>query len=233
MLTDWGYKYDISSNGNTAVENLKTTRYDLILMDIQMPELNGYQATEYIRKTLKLGLPIIAMSAHTMPGEQENCQSAGMTDYISKPINEVELFNMITKHLISSDFLKTPAMANVNKKINTVTNLDYLMDLSKGNTQFVKEMIDTFLEENPKEVLSLENAIQSRDFESIRQAAHLLLSSIQFVGLDKLIGDDVYEIEKLALNKALLEKIQHLFSKIKVICERSRSELNGVSITSA
>lgn len=101
MLSDWGIPYTISANGKIALEDLKHNSYDLILMDIQMPELNGHETTQYIRKTLKLGLPIIAMTAHAMPGEKEKCLSSGMTEYISKPINEVELFNIIAKHLFS------------------------------------------------------------------------------------------------------------------------------------
>src|ERR1035437_8167591 len=102
MLKDWGFKYEILANGKLALENLKFNRYDLILMDIQMPELNGYETTKHIRKILKLELPIIAMTALSLPGEKEKCLSVGMTDYISKPINEMELFNLITNYLFSS-----------------------------------------------------------------------------------------------------------------------------------
>jgi CheY-like chemotaxis protein len=99
ILKDLGLKYDISSNGQLALENIKLNTYDLILMDIQMPLLNGYETTDYIRKSLKLELPIIAMTAHAMQGEKEKCLSAGMTDYISKPINETDLINLIAKYL--------------------------------------------------------------------------------------------------------------------------------------
>lgn len=102
MLKDWGFTYDIFANGKLALESLQLNKYDLILMDVQMPELNGYEVTWHIRKKLKLGLPIIAMTAHAMPGEKERCLLAGMTDYISKPINETELFNLLTNYLFAS-----------------------------------------------------------------------------------------------------------------------------------
>ena len=89
-----------------ATENLKTDSYDIILMDIQMPEMNGYDATEYIRKQLKLNTPVIAMTAHALPGEREKCLSFGMTDYISKPIKETDLRNLIAKY-INVEFTKT------------------------------------------------------------------------------------------------------------------------------
>ncbi len=99
MLNDWGFDHDICGNGKLAIEKIKTNSYDLILMDIQMPEINGYEATKLIRTQLKIRTPIIAMTAHALPGEREKCLDCGMTDHISKPINETELFNLITKHL--------------------------------------------------------------------------------------------------------------------------------------
>jgi signal transduction histidine kinase/CheY-like chemotaxis protein len=99
MLNDWGFDFDICNNGKLAVEKLKTDSYNLILMDIQMPEMNGYEATEYIRTHLKLTLPIIAMTAHALPGEKEKCIGLGMTDYISKPIKEVDLQNIIAQYI--------------------------------------------------------------------------------------------------------------------------------------
>jgi signal transduction histidine kinase/CheY-like chemotaxis protein len=99
MLKDWGFDYDICSNGKLAIEKLKTDSYNLILMDIQMPEMNGYETTEFIRENLKLTIPVIAMTAHALPGEREKCLSFGMTDYISKPIKELDLRNLITKYI--------------------------------------------------------------------------------------------------------------------------------------
>lgn len=111
-------------------------------------------------------------------------------------------------------------------ELKTVTNLDYLIEMSKGNKNFLKEMINTFLEENPKEVEVLEKAIQSKNFEDIKQAAHCMQSSIPFVGLDKIIESEVYEIEKLAVQKISLQKISELFSKVKKVCETARNEIS-------
>lgn len=100
MLNDWGFKYDICGNGKLAIEKLKEKNaYSLILMDIQMPEMNGCEATEFIRNQLHLSLPIIAMTAHALPGERDKCLSFGMTDYISKPIKEGDLRNLIIKYI--------------------------------------------------------------------------------------------------------------------------------------
>ena len=108
MLSDWGLQYDICNNGKLAIEKLKEkSTYNLILMDIQMPEMNGYETTEFIRNQLKLTLPIIAMTAHALPGERDKCLSFGMTDYISKPIKEGDLRDLITKY-INIDSTESP-----------------------------------------------------------------------------------------------------------------------------
>ncbi|HKC67401.1 MAG TPA: ATP-binding protein [Bacteroidia bacterium] len=99
MLKDLGCDYELCSNGKLAIEKLKTTNYHAILMDIQMPEMNGYETTEYIREELKLTIPIIAMTAHALPGEREKCINLGMTDYISKPIKETDLNTIMEKYI--------------------------------------------------------------------------------------------------------------------------------------
>lgn len=99
MLSDLGFEFDICANGKLAVEKLKENVYNLILMDIQMPEMNGYEATTFIREKLMLDITIIAMTAHALPGERNKCLSYGMTDYISKPIREIDLHDLITKYI--------------------------------------------------------------------------------------------------------------------------------------
>lgn len=99
MIADFGYAFDICGNGKLAVDKLEKGVYDLVLMDIQMPEMDGYEATGVIRKKLMLNIPIIAMTAHAMPGEKDKCLGFGMTDYISKPIKETDLHNLIIKYI--------------------------------------------------------------------------------------------------------------------------------------
>jgi CheY-like chemotaxis protein len=102
MLDGWGFQYDICSNGKQAIEHLKLNSYDLILMDIQMPEMNGYETTKYIREELKLGMPIIATTSYSSTEEREKCLLSGMTDYLTKPIKEEELYNLVTNYLFTT-----------------------------------------------------------------------------------------------------------------------------------
>jgi CheY-like chemotaxis protein len=93
----WGLKYDLVNNGREAINRLRTNKYELILMDIQMPEMDGYTAAREIRSNLKLDTPIIAMTAHALAGEMEKCLSYGMNEYISKPIREEQLHKLIAQ----------------------------------------------------------------------------------------------------------------------------------------
>ena len=132
-----------------------------------------------------------------------------------------------------------------------VTNLDYLNELSKGNSQFVQEMIRIFLEENPSEIALLEKGIKEKDFEIIKASAHKLRSTIPFVGIDRLIEDEISEMESLAgkqsgtqkieivpenpdikkieiiaTDTSVIGQIEQMFKRIKEVCEKACSELS-------
>lgn len=97
ILSGFGFDYDIVDNGKLAIEKLKTNTYDIILMDLQMPEMNGFEASEYIRHTMKLKTPIIALTADVTTADVDKCKAFGMDDYISKPINENGLYSKIVE----------------------------------------------------------------------------------------------------------------------------------------
>ena len=99
ILEDLGYELDIAGNGKTAIEKLQTNSYDIILMDLQMPEMNGFEATAYIRNVMNSQIPIIALTADVTTVDVEKCVAVGMNDYISKPIDEKLLYSKIIKYL--------------------------------------------------------------------------------------------------------------------------------------
>jgi CheY-like chemotaxis protein len=95
ILDDFNFKYDIADNGKIAIEKLQTESYDIILMDLQMPEMDGYEATAYIRDIMNLKIPIIALTADVTTADVEKCKAIGMNDYISKPLDERVLYTKI------------------------------------------------------------------------------------------------------------------------------------------
>ncbi len=99
ILNDFGFDVDIADNGKIAIQKLKENKYDIILMDLLMPELDGFEATEHIRSKMNAQIPIIALTADVTTVDVEKCKAVGMNDYISKPIDEKLLHSKIIKYL--------------------------------------------------------------------------------------------------------------------------------------
>ncbi|KXK47803.1 MAG: multi-sensor hybrid histidine kinase [Bacteroidetes bacterium OLB10] len=229
LLQYWGFKFEIAENGNVAIEKLKVKSFDLILMDIQMPELNGYDTAFFIRNNLKLDTPIIAMTAHALQGERDKCIRYGMNDYISKPIHEKELLKLIEKYL---NIGQPELSSNQNhykssQSNNKITNLQYLNDLSNGKPEFVRQMVDLFILEAPEEIAKLEQAINQMQYEDIYSIAHKFKSTAYFVGIDS-AKSDLITIERCASEKSNPELIRSCFIKVKDVCNRAVDELKSL-----
>lgn len=102
ILNDFGFDVDIAGNGKIAIENLEENKYDIILMDLQMPEMNGFEATAHIRGKMNMQIPIIALTADVTTVDLEKCKAIGMNDYISKPVDEKLLYSKIITYLKKS-----------------------------------------------------------------------------------------------------------------------------------
>jgi len=102
LLEEFGFEHDIADNGKIAIEKLQNNPYDIILMDLQMPEMNGFEATEYIRNTMNSKIPIIALTADVTTVDLSKCKAVGMNDYISKPVDERLLYSKIIELLKKS-----------------------------------------------------------------------------------------------------------------------------------
>ena len=111
LLDDFGFNCDIASNGKIAIEKLRLKQYDIILMDLQMPVMNGFETTEYIRKTLNSNVPIVALTADVTTVDLAKCEVVGMNDYVSKPVDERLLYSKIIGILKKID--------HSNQEINT------------------------------------------------------------------------------------------------------------------
>lgn len=177
VLNNFGFDVVIADNGLIGLEILKKQSFDLILMDLQMPELDGYQTTRIIRQEMQLSVPIIAMTAHSIVGEKEKCIEVGMNDFISKPFNQKELHEKISK-LASNKHTPSIMKNDLNSGDTNTINLSYLNELSNGNIQFEKEMISLFLHQVPKEILTLRRAFDEHEHGRIAEIAHKMKSSL-------------------------------------------------------
>ncbi|MES2284958.1 MAG: PAS domain S-box protein [Bacteroidota bacterium] len=224
ILTKFGFDFEIAENGKIGLEKLKQGKFDLVLMDLQMPEMDGYQTTIAIRKELKFTIPIVAMTAHSLVGEKEKCIEIGMNDYVGKPFTQDDLYNKISSNLIekkldSSVPLKIIERGDSNKDSDLI-DLNYLKELSDGNKEFEKEMIELFLNQVPIDVTALDAAFKSSDAFHVKSLSHKLKSSMSVVGLS-ILSPHLSFIEKNASNKEMNESSLEKFVFIKNTLNKS------------
>ncbi|HEY4108133.1 ATP-binding protein [Puia sp.] len=170
LLNRWRFSYDIVNNGMEAIKRLQTRRFDLVLMDVQMPMMDGYTATREIRMKLKLDTPVIAMTAHAFAGEREKCLSYGMNDYIAKPISERELFRLIER------------FTGVNHDYQHI-DLRYMHGISEGNKDYEKTVTKQFIEVIPGDIGDLETGLANQDAVALAKVAHIMRSDVAVLGL--------------------------------------------------
>ncbi|OQA11816.1 MAG: Autoinducer 2 sensor kinase/phosphatase LuxQ [Bacteroidetes bacterium ADurb.Bin397] len=233
IMKDWGVKLDNAVNGVDAIDKMKAKDYDIILLDIEMPEMNGYQCIREIRTALpepKCHVSVMAMTAHANKKERDKCIGLGMDDYISKPFDPLDLKQKIVA--LSKKSLggtcevepvieeKAPAAAPTQK----LTNLDYLRELSDNNESFFKDFISLFLNNTPETMAELEKQLSGKNWEGVRQAAHKMKPSLNYLGLKEAQGLAA-SVEEYALKKENLEKIEGMVTRLKEICNAAYSEL--------
>jgi signal transduction histidine kinase/CheY-like chemotaxis protein/HPt (histidine-containing phosphotransfer) domain-containing protein len=226
VLNGFGFEVSVAANGQLALEMLMNSSYDFVLMDIQMPILDGYMTAQKIRSELKLDLPIIAMTAHVMAAEREKCLGYGMNDYITKPFKEQDLYNMISKYVHLKASTGKPGERRVlHSRESRTTDLDYLVEMAKGNDAFVLEMIDVFIDQTPHDLLEIQKAISRADYEVIKSISHKMRTSISFVGLPEKTEESLLKMEELSAQESSLDSIKQEFELVKSICEQALKEL--------
>ncbi|BAU14813.1 multi-sensor hybrid histidine kinase [Leptolyngbya sp. NIES-3755] len=160
-----GYSIDLVNTGVEAIEALHHQNYDVILMDLQMPEMDGLEATEQIHRAWLQHPSIVAMTASATPEDRAQCLAVGMEDYLTKPIQIDQLMRVLSNvRSQNSTPLQQIALENV-------------LDLAGGSTEFVSELIDCFIEDTPKLLTSMQDAVAQQDFKSLQRLAHTLQSS--------------------------------------------------------
>ncbi len=180
------HSVDIANNGVEAIEKVKLNNYDIILMDVQMPLMDGCQATEEIRKLkdpVKKKIPILALTAFVSRSEEERYRKKGMDAYITKPFDKENLFETIYS-LTDSGFINFNSNTSMDKDSN-LFSLSFLEETSEGDTEFVIKMVNLILDEAPDRLKSLKAAIQERDYAAIKTNAHKLKNIIIPVQMER------------------------------------------------
>jgi signal transduction histidine kinase/DNA-binding response OmpR family regulator len=217
LLTGWKLSFDMVRDGFGALERLRTETFDLVLMDVQMPGMDGYTATREIRTKLKLQTPILAMTAHAFPGERQKCLSYGMNEYIAKPINEKELFGLIAR-LTGMDGNRRDVKKETVRKTPAayqVIDLQYMWGISDGNKEYERTVTEQFMEVIPVDLNALESALEKMDQVALRHTAHAMRTDVAIMGLLEKMRPFLDVLEYDTFDE---QKFQKAVLSVKTIC---------------
>jgi len=183
ILDEFGFERDIAGNGIIAIEKLKVKTFDIILMDLQMPEMTGFEATEYIRKEMNSDVPIIALTADVTTVDLDKCRAVGMNDYIAKPVDERLLYSKIislVKGASAPDKINKPKF---NPPKSKCIDLSYLNRRTKSNPALMMEMISLYLNQTPRLVDAMNKSFLEEDWDSLHAAVHQMIPSFSIMGI--------------------------------------------------
>ncbi|MFV8393399.1 ATP-binding protein [Flavobacterium sp. LB2P6] len=232
LLDDFGFSRDIAENGKIAIEKLKENDYDIILMDLQMPEMNGFEATEYIRKTMNSKIPIIALTADVTTVDLAKCKAVGMNDYLAKPINERLLYSKIV------GILKKPKLATLTAKLNEnleennpkdakikCIDLVYLNQRTKSNPTLMMEMISLYLVQTPPLISAIKQSLEEENWQLLSAAAHKMIPSFAIMGMSPNFENIAKKIQEFAIAQDKSTGIDNLVIQLEAICIQACQEL--------
>jgi PAS domain S-box-containing protein len=212
LLKRAGHEVIVAGDGLEAVAAVEREKFDLVLMDVQMPELDGFGATKQIRereRTTGGHVPIIAVTAHAMKGDRERCLAAGMDGYISKPIRSVELHQAIDEIAgagkdSASEIAahKTAAVTSQPPPVDGGWDWSVALATVQGSEELLHEILEAFLEETPRQLASIELALAKSDAALLRRAAHTIKGAVRYFGANKAF-DLALRLETLGQNGEL------------------------------
>jgi PAS domain S-box-containing protein len=238
LLRRLGWHADVTSNGKQALQALETQPYDLVLMDVQMPEMDGYEATRLIRdphsKVLNRNIPIIATTAHSMQGDDEKCIQAGMSDYISKPIDPNKLAKIVEKWLtrkVHSAHEEAPLESGPTDEApppqpeveSLIFNREKFLECMMGDEEFAREVAAGFTKELPTLLSRLKEGFERKDIAFVWKQAHKMKGSAANVGGEAL--RDVAKRVEQAGEAGDLEEVTRWIPELEEQCARLKDAL--------
>lgn len=221
MLSKLGYKPDIAANGREAVDACANTRYDLIFMDILMPELDGLEATKIIKAASgESKTPvIIAMTANAMTGDREIYLQAGLDDYISKPVSMDGLQQLIDRwkeNIFTDKERKIEIALQENLVFDFIKEekITFIQDIrSKADIEFFIEMLEVYIKDIPRTIEKIRQSAIQRNFEHLRFYIHKLKGSTLTLGIEE-TSSACRELEEAALDNNISERTMYLINKL-------------------
>lgn len=224
LLSKYGHKVELANNGVQAIERHQKQSYDLILMDVQMPEMDGLEAARRIRLAEgdKKRTPIIAMTAHAMPGDRQRCLDAGMEDYLTKPIDTRKLFQVIEKWTgAKSVGQETVVTARGNGHTRALKdeliNMESAMDRFSNDRAFYESMLTDFVQSLPDKLAEMNASINNKDFKRLSDQAHNLKGVSANFGIRRLA--DTSASLDMSCRQSNSEEVVKLYNELQKISE--------------
>jgi two-component system, sensor histidine kinase and response regulator len=239
ILGKLGYSTDAVANGMEAVQALEMIPYDIVLMDCQMPEMDGYEATGKVRdqesKVINHKVPVIAMTANAMKGDRERCLKAGMDDYLSKPVKPQELSDMLEKWIVKQDaFSQKEITVSDIEPAQKIFDKASLLDRLMGDEELMQTVIEAFLEDIPRQINTLKGYLEVGDVPCIERQAHTIKGASANVGGEAL-REEAFRMEKagkvgdLDTVKSGIPDLEIQFERLKGAMKQQMRKLNLVT----
>jgi PAS domain S-box-containing protein len=228
LLDDFGFECDITANGKIAIEKLQAKNYDIILMDLQMPEMNGFEATEYIRNTMLSNIPIIALTADVTTVDVAKCKAVGMNDYIAKPVDERLLYSKIVSYIKKPNrMIEQTLIENIEVKEISCIDLTYLNNRTKSNPALMMEMISVYLEQTPPLINTIKQSLKDKQWELLYAAVHKIIPSFSIMGINKDFEDIAKKIQEYASSQQFTGGIDDMVLQLENVCKQACKELGN------
>ena len=197
MLTRAGYLVDIAYNGIEVLRALERDTYDLVLMDVQMPEMDGFEATAAIRNNKHWkGIPVVAMTAHAMKGDEQRCLNGGMDDYLAKPIDPQKLVSTVEKWTGRGLTKAAAKVERVAEQGQAPIDVDTALERFGGDFEFLREIVDQFLALVPEQLTTIKSGVASGDATTVEYTAHTLKGAAANIGAEQ-VRDMALRLEQL------------------------------------
>ncbi|MEO6729778.1 MAG: PAS domain S-box protein [Ferruginibacter sp.] len=212
ILRNYGAITTEAVNGKEAVELLQQNEIDLVLMDIQMPVMGGMEATKIIREEISRTVPVIALTANAIKGDNEKCIDGGMNAYLSKPFKEEDLLKIVSFWLNESNnsLPNQPATPNAGGRLY---DLSAIRAISRGNEVFVVMMVNMFIEQKPAQVVEMQTKFDQNDYKGMAAIANKIRRAIDNMGIVSL-KETIREIEKIGYAGTVDHSLPELLSKV-------------------
>lgn len=224
ILEDIGFETEVATNGQFAIKLVEKNNYDIILMDLQMPEMSGWEATRYIRSNMKppkSTIPIIALTADVTKNNADKCKEAGMDDYVSKPINERDLLDKIIR-LVTE---KRSITNNNPQDPKKICNLDTLKRQLGNKPSHLAVMLKVILKEIPLIIEQISKSLVTKDWSSLHGNIHKIMQTLNLMGFPKEIIVAAKKVEEYAIAQQHLDLIPALLLKLEKALEQAHKEL--------